>query len=78
MPIYEFRCHACRQHVEVWLRSSIDPAMCPQWEASLEEKLLSSPFVMSREKRPAGQTCCGRDDRCDTPYCSADGTCHRC
>jgi hypothetical protein len=26
---------------------------------------------------PKGTTCCGMDERCDTPPCSSDGICKR-
>jgi putative FmdB family regulatory protein len=78
MPIYEFRCQGCGRHVEVWLRTSGDAAICPQCGASLHEKLFSTPFVMSGDnQRPAGSTCCGREERCDTPGCSTNGACAR-
>ena len=78
MPLYEFRCHSCGQHVEVWLRSSSDKATCPQCGGSLRDKLWSAPFVMGGDTlRPPGKTCCGQDERCDTPACSTDGTCRR-
>jgi len=79
MPIYEFHCQSCRRPVEVWLRSSTDAPVCPLCGASLRDKLLSAPsFVMGADtRRPPGRTCCGREERCDTPACSTEGTCPR-
>jgi putative FmdB family regulatory protein len=76
MPIYEYRCGACGRRVEVLVRSSAARALCPDCGSPLEEKLFSVPYVMSSEtRRPAGQTCCGQEERCDRPPCSGGGVC---
>jgi putative FmdB family regulatory protein len=79
MPIYDFLCQDCGKAVEVWLRSSTDAPICPQCGAPLQDKLLSAPsFVMSGDTlRQAGMTCCGREERCDSPACSTEGICRR-
>jgi hypothetical protein len=50
---------------------------CPNCGSPRLEKLLSVPYVMSGERRPAGLTCCGREERCDAPPCSTDEICRR-
>jgi len=78
MPIYEYLCSNCGERVEVLVRSSNDIPCCPCCGSPLQEKLLSVPYVMSgRTNRPAGRTCCGREERCTTPPCSTDGSCRR-
>lgn len=78
MPIYEYRCENCGEQVEVLVRSrtSASPT-CPNCGSSLLEKLLSVPYVMKGERRPAGLTCCGQEERCESPPCSTDEVCRR-
>jgi len=76
MPIYEYRCDVCGQRVEVLVRSSAAQATCPDCGSRLSDKLFSVPNVLSRQtRRPAGQTCCGQEERCDAPPCSHGGGC---
>jgi len=72
VPIYEYRCQSCGERVEILVRSGIDDLpTCPNCHSALLEKLLSMPYVMVGEGRPAGQTCC------ETPPCSGDRPCWR-
>jgi putative FmdB family regulatory protein len=76
MPIYEYRCGTCQQRVEVLFRSSTTVPRCPDCGTPLTDKLFSVPHIMSSEtRRPAGQTCCGQEERCDHPPCSGGGGC---
>lgn len=78
MPIYEYYCDLCRERVEVWLRNTADTAICPRCGTSLRDKLLSAPNVMvSQIQRPPGRTCCGREERCETPSCTTESGCRR-
>lgn len=78
MPIYDYFCHNCGKRVEVWLRSQGDPALCPACGRLLQDRLLSAPHMVRAEsQRPPGRTCCGREERCDSPPCSADEGCRR-
>jgi putative FmdB family regulatory protein len=78
MPIYEYRCDACHGRVEVLVRSSATTPHCPECGNPLTHKLFSTPHVLSAaSQRQPGHTCCGRDERCDTPPCSGGDTCHR-
>ncbi|MGD2142890.1 MAG: zinc ribbon domain-containing protein [Anaerolineae bacterium] len=75
MPIYEYRCQDCGRTFEALVRGN-DAVTCPHCDSSSLGKLLSIPFVSSgRTTRPAGRTCCGREERCDTPPCSSGGEC---
>ena len=77
MPIYEYRCNGCGTTVEVLVRDERAP-LCPHCAAPLTEKLLSVPYVSSgRTAREPGRTCCGREERCDTPACSTGEACRR-
>jgi putative FmdB family regulatory protein len=76
MPIYEYRCTACKARVEVLVRSQTATPSCPECGSPLTDKLFSAPHILSSQaQRPAGATCCGRDERCSTPPCSAGGSC---
>jgi putative FmdB family regulatory protein len=78
MPIYEYHCDRCGERVEVLVRSSAAVPHCPLCGAVLRERLFSAPHVLRGTDGPArGETCCGREDRCDAPPCSAGGTCRR-
>ncbi|MGQ9493079.1 MAG: FmdB family zinc ribbon protein [Anaerolineae bacterium] len=78
MPIYEFRCQSCGAQFEVLLRTSQDTVACPTCGATWLEKQVSAPALVSTgERRQAGHTCCGREERCERPPCSDGGSCHR-
>lgn len=78
MPIYEYRCKNCGERVEILVRSGSNGSpICPNCGSALLEKLLSVPHVMMGQRRPAGRTCCGREERCETPPCSEGGACRR-
>jgi len=78
MPIYEYRCKNCGEQMEILVRfGTSTPLVCPNCGSTLLEKLLSMPYVMAGERRPAGRTCCGREERCETPPCSEGRTCQR-
>lgn len=77
MPIYEYRCRECETTFEVLVRGS-DAVACPQCGSSSLDKLLSAPVTLSgRTARPAGRTCCGREERCEAPPCSDGNACRR-
>jgi putative FmdB family regulatory protein len=76
MPIYEYRCAACGERAEVLVRSSEMVPDCPACGSPLTEKLFSTPNILSGQtQRPAGHTCCGKEERCDRPPCSERGGC---
>ncbi|MGB9887304.1 MAG: FmdB family zinc ribbon protein [Moorellales bacterium] len=78
MPTYDYRCRACGAKWEVSLRHMDDkPSACPFCGAGDVERLVSAPYVLRGGTRPSGQTCCGREERCAEPPCSAGGTCRR-
>jgi len=77
MPIYEYRCRDCDATFEVLVRGG-NAVTCPHCGGSSLDKLLSAPVMLSgRTARQAGRTCCGREERCDTPPCSEGGECRR-
>ena len=77
MPIYEYRCRDCGATFEVMVRAG-DAVTCPRCGGVSLDKLISAPFVLSgKTDRPAGRTCCGREERCAAPPCSEEGGCRR-
>jgi putative FmdB family regulatory protein len=75
MPVYEYRCDGCGTTFEALVRGR-GAVTCPECGSESLKKLLSAPAILSgRTSRPAGQTCCGREERCDAPPCSDGGTC---
>jgi putative FmdB family regulatory protein len=77
MPIYEYRCQACETTFESLVRGD-STVTCPQCGSPALDKLLSVPYISTgRTARPAGHTCCGREERCDTPPCSEGDLCRR-
>jgi putative FmdB family regulatory protein len=77
MPIYEYSCRNCGAAFETLVRSG-DIVTCPHCGSSSLDKLFSAPVMLSgRTTRPTGQTCCGGEERCDTPPCSEGGECRR-
>ena len=78
MPIYEYRCKECGERIEVLIRSEKDLPSCPNCGSTRMEKLISAPQVRMDGFSPSGGlTCCGREERCQIPPCSIDGTCRR-
>ena len=80
MPLYEYKCRKCGTVTEVLFRSSRDDQelRCTHCGSGALDKILSSPSIVNADKaRDHGKTCCGRDDRCDTPPCSTSGACFK-
>lgn len=78
MPIYEYQCASCGEKTEILVRSQSTAPSCPGCGSPLLEKLVSAPYVMSTETaRPQGRTCCGQEERCETPPCSTEQGCRR-
>ena len=77
MPIYEYRCRDCNETFEMLVRVGT-VVVCPHCGSESLNKSLSAPVTLSgRTTRSAGRTCCGREERCDTPPCSEGGECRR-
>lgn len=80
MPIYEYRCNQCSHVSEILtgLGSQSDPPLCKNCGSHDLERLMSVSSILSRDSgHIPGATCCGREERCDTPPCSAGGGCRR-
>ena len=79
MPIYEYRCEACGAVSEYLVGVGDDEKIqCKMCGASEMKRILSaSSFTVQSPGRTPGRTCCGREERCETPPCSERGACTR-
>jgi putative FmdB family regulatory protein len=79
MPIYEYRCQKCGGVSEYLVGvGHDDPIACKDCGNSEMSRILSAGyFTLHASQRAAGRTCCGREERCERPPCSTEGTCTR-
>jgi putative FmdB family regulatory protein len=79
MPIYEYQCANCGAISEFLINvGKNEPIVCHCCGGAEMNKILSAHSVISgNSHRELGHTCCGREERCQTPPCSSGGTCHR-
>ena len=69
MPLYEYRCQQCGS-VNEYLSKIGDTGnalTCKSCESTDLEKMMSVTNVSTYPSPKGGKTCCGRDDRCDSP-----------
>ena len=79
MPIYEYRCKACGAASEYLIGLGEDENIsCKVCGSTKMERILSvASFLGGTSEHASGRTCCGREERCDTPPCSDGGACRR-
>jgi len=88
MPTYEYLCEFCGYQFEKMQKMTDERIkVCPKCGKTLSRLIgkggaiiiKGSTSSMSSYKSDSfsGQTCCGREERCDTPPCSDDGICKR-
>ena len=79
MPIYEYRCKACGSTSEYLVSVGNDGDIaCKKCGNTEMERILSvASFTGGISERVPGRTCCGREERCETPPCSDAGGCRR-
>lgn len=79
MPIYEYRCKVCGATSEYMIGvGKVENISCKECGSTEMEKILSvASFLAGVPERVPGKTCCGREERCETPPCSDGGTCRR-
>ena len=82
MPLYEYMCEACGKVSEflVGVGRGDQKIHCRHYESlRVNQQLSLSNFSMhgSRIGSHEGKTCCGSEERCDTPPCSTGGGCKR-
>ncbi len=71
MPIYEYKCKDCGKITEILtgVIKSDNKFECNNCGGNNLEKMFSTPYL-SKNTRPKGKTCCGKEERCETPPCS--------
>ena len=79
MPIYEYRCNDCGAVSEVYtgMGELSDPLSCKTCGNSQLLKLMSSATIPVFPTRSTVGTCCGREERCETPACATGEACRR-
>ena len=79
MPIYEYRCKKCGANSEFLVGvGEEDPIACEHCGSQDMEMIMSTASFLSQvTERAQGRTCCGREERCETPPCSTGGRCRR-
>ena len=80
MSIYVYRCNQCGEVSEILVGVASDSEIvtCKHCGSNDLEIILSvSSFTFSVNSRTPGTTCCGREERCDTPLCTTGGICRR-
>ena len=78
MPIYTYQCKRCGTTFDFLKVKRSEKPSCPKCKSTdLKKQMTAAGVIMSDAARPAGQTCCGREERCTTPPCSDTGTCRR-
>jgi putative FmdB family regulatory protein len=79
MPIYEYRCADCGETSEFLTGLGADDSIfCRHCGSVRMQKILSAAAVVrAGHERSPGHTCCGREERCETPPCSAGSGCSR-
>lgn len=80
MPIYEYRCKACGAASEYLIGLGEDENIisCKVCGSTEMERILSvASFLGGISEHAPGRTCCGSEERCDTPPCSDGGSCKR-
>ena len=79
MPIFEYQCKECLTVCEFLIGVGKKEAIaCKKCGSLAMERILSTPFLLeSTMHQAAGRTCCGREERCERPPCSLEGSCRR-
>jgi putative FmdB family regulatory protein len=78
MPIYDYKCKNCGTISEILVNSpDARIVRCPECNSQDMDKLISASYLVKMDKSLPGATCCGRQERCDTPPCSSGNNCQR-
>ena len=76
MPIYDFRCQDCGEVSEFLVANFSDSKTLGCGSRNME-RLISAPSLLRDRTNAPGSTCCGREERCETPPCSTGERCRR-
>lgn len=76
MPIYDYKCIECGKITEFLLTDSVSQSIrCPECGNQNMEKLISAAsYIVKNDRSSHRATCCGRQERCNTPPCGSGNT----
>jgi putative FmdB family regulatory protein len=79
MPIYEYKCLKCGEVSEFLVgvgphSEAIECKVCGSREM---QRVLSPASFSMKGLQKGGLTCCGSEERCDSPPCSTGASCRR-
>ena len=82
MPIYEYKCKDCGKISEFFAGVSQQKLdiKCEYCGSRKMSKIFSKSYVITNSSvigSQGGKTCCGRDERGDSPPCADDSLCKR-
>lgn len=83
MPIYEYKCRKCGNITEYLVgvgKNEIEEKVCRECGSENLYKIFSTTCVNSGDNfigNQNGKTCCGREERCDSPPCYDSDGCER-
>lgn len=79
MPIYQYKCRDCGEISYLLLPMQQNDMIitCLSCGNSKMERLISAPGLIKTGVDTPGTTCCGREERCETPACSTGDACRR-
>lgn len=78
MPIFEFKCDECGAEFESMVPAGQKNAVsCPGCGSIKLNKLFSIFTTPGSRSQSRGLTCCGREERCDSPPCYGGGACRK-
>jgi len=77
MPIYDYKCRECGKVTEIISLGADDSRTCPECGSRNLERLISAPALLKNTASVPGRTCCGREERCQTPACATGEQCRR-
>ncbi|PMP68378.1 MAG: FmdB family transcriptional regulator [Thermodesulfobacterium geofontis] len=81
MPLYEYKCLDCGKISEFLINLNLkEKVICKYCGSKNVEKVFSPIIVLNSEasiNQKKGLTCCGREERCNTPSCSEGKECRK-
>jgi len=80
MPVYEYQCQDCGFISEKLLMGgeSTEDINCGRCNSVSVDRILSAASFLSKGSPfKHGHTCCGQEERCDSPPCSSGSSCRR-
>jgi putative FmdB family regulatory protein len=77
MPLYDYKCQDCGVVTEFLITRNSDQPVCPACRSRNLQKQISAPSVLKNRASTGGKTCCGREERCETPACATGIGCRR-